>query len=225
MSFFNEIRGFKIWLIDRKGFNYRLFTVLLIFAALGFFDYWNLWPDKHYPELLADRSIIKESGDLMLYLTLLAVIFYGVEAYRLRDHTYELVNDAEKRTALEQLPFLRLQWSDKTRQEIVNYVGKDNLDISTSLTLVNDGRGVARNVGIRPINIAGSVVYLKKVTAMKGDHGFTQLRYMENSPRLLEQETYDHHFIVVVDYEDYQGNARTTEFHLDSRYNDGFRIS
>lgn len=152
---------------------------------------------------------------IALLITAVIVAFYTRA-------TKDLLKDSELRTRHERLPFLRLQWSDKSRS--IDYIGKDNLEICTSLQLVNEGRGIAEDIRIDPIHIGGSIVTLKNVTAMKADHGMTFLRYMPNSPRLLEKESYGVPFKLKIKFKDYLGKEACTEFSLDSRYNDGFRI-
>ncbi len=83
-----KIVRLKKYLLDKVGFNYRLYFPFLWFAIYGFVDYKNLWPDRFYFDSLSYLSFIQGSTDFILYLTLLAIASYTFETYRLRDETY-----------------------------------------------------------------------------------------------------------------------------------------
>ena len=86
MEIWSNLRKFKVYLLDKKGFNYRLYLVFLIFAIGGFIDYFKF------------HIFIKSSTDLILYFTLLAILSYSFETYRLRDETYRLSEAATTQT-------------------------------------------------------------------------------------------------------------------------------
>lgn len=135
------VRKLKIYFLDRTGFNYRLYLVVLIFGIYGLLDYWDQWsriPIKN----LNGLGFVNGPEELVLYLTLLTLLISTIENYRLRDITYESVGEAKKANELQLRPYLSLHWDS-------NYVGDNRRQehiTDTCLIVRNDGAGLMKRV-------------------------------------------------------------------------------
>lgn len=133
-----------------------------------------------------------------------------------------------KQTSYSELPLLRLQWSDKDVKRVFLVLKKDKPEkfySYTDLKLINVGHGVARDVKIRPFKIGKEKYSLMSVDVIALGNS-AQLRYrvgLKHSS-LLDDENYNHKFVVPVSYKDVEGRKWKVKFELNVDYNDGFRV-
>lgn len=126
---------FKKWLLDKPGFIYRLYFLVLVLGILGFVDYkyaLSSWPLLRF---LGAVSIIKSSSDLILFWTFLVIILYTIETYRLRDETYSLAQATLEANRSAHQPGLTMRWMRPNNGDWV-------------LILTNQGKGTALNIEI-----------------------------------------------------------------------------
>ncbi len=145
----------KKYFLDKVGFNYQLYFSIFVFAIYGLLDYWNEW-SKLIPSF-SGLGFIQGSQDLVLYFTLLIVLIYTIETYRLRDITYFATEEARKDNELRLRPYLSFHWisSLKGGSQRRGYI------VDSCLVARNDGEGLMRKVSYtievngRPIVVRG----------------------------------------------------------------------
>ncbi len=84
----------KKFFLDKKGFNWPLYLLMLCLGFLGFI-------------------YIENFTDVVLFWTFLAIVIYSIETYRLRDKTYRLVEESDKSRKYEFLPILSIKTYSK----------------------------------------------------------------------------------------------------------------
>jgi hypothetical protein len=100
----NRLRSIKIKWFDKPGFNYRVYYLLLLYAIMGAVDHFDLGLSH---SLIGYGFFNREHPEnLVLFYTLLAVLIYTLETYRLKDETYRVAEATLEANKLRLRPIL-----------------------------------------------------------------------------------------------------------------------
>lgn len=97
---------FKVWLIDKPGFIYRLYFPTIIIGIIALLDYENAL--TRILKIHTHIGLINNSSDLILFWTFLVIILYTIETYRLRDESYRLTETTIKQNHITEMPILQV---------------------------------------------------------------------------------------------------------------------
>ena len=132
----------KRFFLDKTGFIYPLYIALFFYAIVGFLDLMDWYSKQSFIGEVVGTGIIDSGQTFVLFLTLLAIVAYTFETYRLRDITYVATNEAAKANELRLRPYLSLHWDSSFKSS-----GRRGEQVTdTCLLARNDGVGLMRKV-------------------------------------------------------------------------------
>lgn len=168
-----------------------------------------------------------------VFLTGMVVFWYTRETFDLKTISNKQLAESRKQTDFEKRPFLRIQWKDRahlkpaaaqnpnfTMSALNDFIAK-----FTAIEIINNGRGLAKNIKITECDIKGKKISLKSIPVLSPNSP-SQLVYTEpfGNEGALDNVGIYKKIKVTILYQDIENDEYKAEFISNHIYNDGFEI-
>ncbi len=175
-----------------------------------------------------NNKIIDKQSDLIYFITFIALMWYARETHALR-------KEEQKQTSLQTRPFLRLEfnWDYAKQWNGWIYGYKYYNEEPPILQLVNDGKGIARDVSIHDFDNKGRIIKFDKISVIGPNSqpsGISKrsIKYSNGNKvtKLFKKLNPKRNYELIVTYRDVNKNEPPYKYKFisDPKDKDGFRI-